>query len=225
MKKASKIALVVGVAALAVLISTHEHTNDAPSSDKHLDSNADDLDERLDDRSARPMEGRISESRRSTLTEPPLELGVQASGEIDARVGAPEYPITVASSVRPVCSGPALGVDCEDEARLRRFSEERRDAAWAMPVEGALKEMIQNESDEFTIRGLECRRTLCLVEVQSARSDLRRKLSPEDWYRLEIEPIGSRTGEEEDAGNLPLTISLWIYERRNWKASRPGQSR
>ncbi len=125
--------------------------------------------------------------------------------------GAGSFPVS--ASVQKLCQQPA---GCEGlKAALREVEHEPRDSGWATDMEKDLKEYAQSlGSNKYTVRSVECRTSLCAIEV-AFLADLLPFALPHD------SPLGSRlsateswTGKEINQLGAAVTVMLSIYRRQ-----------
>jgi hypothetical protein len=124
-------------------------------------------------------------------------------------------PFPISESVRPVCKGEG-SMACELEGDMRRFSQEPRDGNWAPGVEERVRSIVETRNKGFVVRNLECRVTLCAMEVASTQGQLgpRRNLNWDEGIALRILPLLTTTGEETPkSGQNYITVTLVLYER------------
>ena len=136
-----------------------------------------------------------------------------APESFDRSVVGRQFPIS--GSVRPDCSGNG-GVECELADSLTKFSQEPPDVNWAHLVEERVRSIVESRNPGFAIRNLECRATLCVMEVESTQGQLssRRNLTWEEGLAARVLPLVTTTGEEVPKyGQNYLTVTLQIYER------------
>ena len=84
-------------------------------------------------------------------------------------------PFPVSQSILAVCEQDSRGTFCEpNKALLAKMAEEPREEPWASAAERAIRALVELEPGTdrpravtFTIRNLECRKTLCFVETAS----------------------------------------------------------
>jgi len=127
-------------------------------------------------------------------------------------------PSTVVGRPFPVSASVEAG--CKDDLfcqqfheLLRTFSEEPRDASWATEMESKLRDYVTVEDGQATIRGLECRTSLCLLEVTSPRgvfSGISRD-SPLSWQLFNENKIW---GYETDPTSARITVTVEPFTRR-----------
>src|SRR5579871_4348760 len=69
----------------------------------------------------------------------------------------------VSRSVKASCR-----VGCEDlNEVLSQFAQQPRDPVWARSAETKLRNLVLKENGKYTIRAIECRTSLCVIEVAS----------------------------------------------------------
>jgi hypothetical protein len=142
-----------------------------------------------------------------------VKIGDVAPERFDPSVVGRPFPIS--ASVRPVCSGNG-DIDCELDDSLTRFSQEPRDGNWAPSVEERVRSIVESRNPGFAIRNLECRATLCAMEVESSQGQLgpRRNVSWEEGLAARVLPLVTTTGEEMPKyGQNYVTVTLLLYER------------
>jgi hypothetical protein len=149
------------------------------------------------------------DSRTDTVNE-------SAKGTDDAYVGVP-FPVS--ASIESGCNGRHYVPTCTTVfARLATMMQEPRDLAWASRMEQKIQDEIISEGDgSFGVRNVECRLTICALEVTS-------RLSPP--YGVYITPplefintnqlysnvLGYSPTEADDSG-VKTTITLVVYRR------------
>lgn len=145
---------------------------------------------------------------------------LQSTGQdIDSVVGRP-FPVS--ESVKTYCHKdvvnrrPSLCLDVFD--LLPQFSREPRDPKWAAEMEADLGEIVTNEPGDHTIRVIECRRTLCAMEVVSryhGRSVVHRFLSSYSKpLPVRLALAGHAISREaDDPPGVPITVDVIILRR------------
>lgn len=91
-----------------------------------------------------------------------------ASVEMNSSVIGRAFPVSTAS--RDFCSQQETGSasSCSSiEDAFANFSEEPRDNGWAEKMENELREYVGTQEYRYTILALECRSSLCAIEVVS----------------------------------------------------------
>ena len=100
---------------------------------------------------------------------------------------------------------------------LEQFTQEPRDLAWAASAEEAIsKEIAREDPNKFAIRNIECRQTLCAVEVTSPRGgQLPLLLSLEQCHALGLnETVGWHTYEAGPSSGAVLVSDLFFVRSR-----------
>jgi hypothetical protein len=127
-------------------------------------------------------------------------------------------PIPMSASVRTACTSEPCNKLFQQMAEM---AQQPRDLAWAPVIEAELRHLIISEPGNFTIRTLECRKTLCAAEVSSVNggfhflarvardASLNNKLWP-DFIPTGTEPnpAGPETGQE-------VTVSFSMFTRKD----------
>jgi len=151
-------------------------------------------------------------SHQSKVTEPntPPTIDAEASDPADV-IG---HPFPVSASVEASCRG--LGSSCDEhlEGILSQFAQEPRDPAWAKEMEAKLRDQVMTaEPDKFSIRAIECRTTLCVVEVASLQGPYR--AAPYAFVRSNNLFNGSAMyGYESNEYQAMITVTLRTFVRR-----------
>lgn len=136
------------------------------------------------------------------------------SGDLDRE---PADPFNVSPVVDARCGirTPTASEECKAvQQLLLQFADERRDASWATEVESRLRPVLLSHLPNASVRGLECRTSICAVEVASPSGYL------EIFSESEQRSLGlydnshfvSAT-EYGDFGDRK-TITLRLFERR-----------
>jgi hypothetical protein len=136
-----------------------------------------------------------------------------APTSFDTGVVGRTFPIS--ESVRPTCNTEGT-MACQLEADLIRFSQEPRDGDWAPVVEERVRSIIESRNPGSEIRSLECRVTLCAMEVASTQGQVsgRRGVGWDEGLAIHILPLVTTTGEETpQKGQFYVTVTLLLYER------------
>jgi hypothetical protein len=95
------------------------------------------------------------------------------------------------------------------------MSREARDDTWAVGVEAKLRAVVMARADNSKIRVLECRTSLCAMEVSSL-GDYFGILRQEEQVASGVYDNGSfALGWESDpSSGAKVTITLRVFERR-----------
>jgi hypothetical protein len=127
-------------------------------------------------------------------------------------------------SVRTEChnnllKGNDLGC-AEMDRELVIMANERRDEVWAKRTERTFREWIESNGSDYTIRSLECRRTLCAVEISSTTTgETAKAWSYAFWRKANLLPaFGGRSpkifGFEKDAEGAKVVVGVYLFQRR-----------
>jgi hypothetical protein len=107
-------------------------------------------------------------------TAPSVNLGSEAkeSAAVDSiqRPGVVGGPLVVPDSVSAACMDPGIkGAHICDKlyADLARMAKEPRDSAWSGQMEETLQAYVEQRFPDATIQNIDCRTSLCEMEVQS----------------------------------------------------------
>lgn len=116
-------------------------------------------------------------------------------------------------------SGP-LGYDDQRQA-LALFADEARDVAWAPNLEKALLDSAGSDGGgSIVVRRIECRTTLCIVELASSNG-LPDGLSYDEAKILDLRNMINMRGREVDASSKGINVLVTIYCRRSTNNFRP----
>jgi hypothetical protein len=118
----------------------------------------------------------------------------------------------VSASVDEACV--KLVLFCRNgKALLNALAEEPRDEDWATTTEDLIRKGIaRKELPHQTIRALECRSTLCAVEVVSPTEKVR--FSADIEYRLMRRDGSFLFGREADKSGIPIWVSVDFFHRK-----------
>lgn len=123
-------------------------------------------------------------TRDHAATQIPSKTGGRNQEDVDALGTTPEsgfvdesvvgQPLPVSESILARCAKSPGGACEPNKALLAKMAEEPREEPWASAAERAIRALVELEpgterprSITFTIRALECRRTICFVETAS----------------------------------------------------------
>ena len=123
-----------------------------------------------------------------------------------------EMPFRLSASIMSRCR--RLGIDC-DELHLTKFAEESRDNIWApLMEENILRLVLSEDSGKYEVRNIECRTTLCALEVASVNGPFFGSIDVNDpVYRLLSS--GVQIHAYEIAPDLTkITVTLKMFVRR-----------
>ena len=96
---------------------------------------------------------------------------------------------------------------------LSKFAQEPRDPPWSSEVERRLRDYLGTEPGKYAIRNVECRTSLCAVEVASIYSQLSPTSSGTALDSCVI-PGGSEFGYERDVSSAKTIVTVMIFWRR-----------
>ncbi len=127
------------------------------------------------------------------------------------------HPFRVSASVETICERFSSGDrdSCSDVRRvLSEFSQEPRDLVWATNIENRLRALA--ESDNYTVRDIECRTSLCVGEVASTygRFPWMEDLGKDTALEKSLLPVVATYGYETDPSMGRTTVTLMTYIRR-----------
>jgi len=128
-------------------------------------------------------------------------------------------PFPISASVESSCkvlSKPGQDACSETHELLALMAQEPRDPVWAPDMEDKLRGLIlASESGKFVPRAVECRTTLCVVEVVSQYAPFPGDIPRDNPLRgeLSLADIGI-FGHERNAQGEPITLSLIPFARR-----------
>jgi hypothetical protein len=130
------------------------------------------------------------------------------------RVGS--SPFVLPDSILATCRDPGIeaGHICERfNAALRAFTEEVRDPVWASETEEKLQAYVEKGFPDATILNIECRTTLCGIEVETANGGI-----ADATFRPYPQPLSSELIREDWMKSLGdtqsgLAIYIVIYRR------------
>lgn len=153
--------------------------------------------------------GSSSDARRQA-TEPVEDVGAAVGAEVG-------QPFPVSESVESQCrSNPSPGAgECSNvRDLLEEMSRETRDQGWAPAVESTLRAHVMQKLEGARIRALECRSSLCAVEVASPAGALEILRETEQRAYGIYDNSHFALGFETDPSSAITTITLTVFERR-----------
>jgi hypothetical protein len=124
-------------------------------------------------------------------------------------------PFPVSDSVRTACR-EVLPDKCDAEnALLRKFAEEPRDTVWATDLESKLREYVSTRYPGFSVRALECRKTICAGEVTAVAGEhFDRTLGNDQPVSTLLMGQMGINGYESDAAGRRTAVMLILFTRR-----------
>jgi hypothetical protein len=148
-----------------------------------------------------PNEAEIASNSSSYLADPRAVVGR-------------EFPIS--DSVRASCIRNREGTACEDETidMLERMAKEPRDLLWAPQTERRLSDLIRSRTEEVEIRAVECRTSICAIEVASTFGPYLAGLDADALLSRNLREWGGMHAHEPVIGGARTTITVLVYERR-----------
>lgn len=161
----------------------------------------------LDQDSTKPLAG--SSKNETTEFKTASSSGAEVS-EGDSVIG---NPFPTSASVQDSCK---KNPDCDRvNAGLKEMAEEPRDVSWATNMEDQLRDYSASfGSGKYTIRAVECRESLCAIEVASVYGILPPALPYGSSLDRQLSSWDSWTGHETDQLGAQVTVTLLIYRRR-----------
>jgi hypothetical protein len=128
-------------------------------------------------------------------------------------------PFPVSASIESGCNGRHYVPTCTDAfEKLAAMMQEPRDLAWASRMERKIQDEIISEGDgRFGVRNVECRLTICALEVTSRLSPptgvyMTPPLEFINTNKLYSNVCGYSPIETDDSG-VKTTITLVVYRR------------
>jgi hypothetical protein len=105
---------------------------------------------------------------------PPVNRGSEAKESVaddySKHLGVAGGPLVVPDSVSAACKDPGIkGAHICDRlyADLAQMAKEPRDPAWSSHIEETLQAYVEQEFQDATIQNIDCRTSMCEMEVQS----------------------------------------------------------
>jgi hypothetical protein len=153
---------------------------------------------------------------RSEDSEPTSEVVIPTeTSDPGAVIGRP-FPVS--ASVEDECTEMVARLGDQSPCALRiellsRMAQEPRDPVWAATTEKKIRDFVATEADQFTIRAVECRQSICALEVESIHGP---------WFtfgygtepdKVLREREGSTAHERNESGDR-VTVTFTVYERR-----------
>lgn len=144
------------------------------------------------------------------------ETGAPRDDASDAANTEPEDADPAAVIGRPFPVSASVTAECqrygcpELDQPLAHFAQEPRDLTWAREMETKLREFILADSGQFTIRNIECRTSLCVIEVASVRGQFLDGLYLNPTLHTQLLFADVVHGHERTG----ITVTLIPYTRR-----------
>ena len=139
-----------------------------------------------------------------------------SDGSTTADLEVVGVPFPVSESVEQRCEKFAAehgeSTSCKNiHTLLTKMSQEPRDVAWATTLEATLRRLIAADPKQFTIRAIECRTSLCAVEVASSNQFLGFSYSTQ--ISNGIWAVDVWWGDETNPEGAPIVVTLKIFRR------------
>jgi hypothetical protein len=127
-------------------------------------------------------------------------------------------PTSVIGRPFPVSASVAAGCKVytcpETDEALARFAREPQDPAWSAQMEAKLQNYVESQPGQYKIRAIECRTTLCFIEVASPYGTI-----PIPPYNYPLEewlfPGVPEVGFEHNVSLGKITVSLMPFVRQS----------
>jgi hypothetical protein len=105
---------------------------------------------------------------------------------------------------------------CDDPMFLlvQRMNEEPRDDAWASEAEARLRRTAQAQDAALVVRQVQCRASICALEVASASGAYHGAPVDDIWLEKNLELWDRTNGYEFDEQGRKLAVTLGVYKRR-----------
>jgi hypothetical protein len=94
------------------------------------------------------------------------------------------------------------------------MAQEPRDPAWAPDMETKLQDLVMAEPNKFSIRDIECRMSLCAVEVASVYGPYLGKINSNNPLDNNLFTWFGMFGYETDPSAARITVTLLTFKRR-----------
>jgi hypothetical protein len=122
-------------------------------------------------------------------------------------------PFAVSDSVEVVCKRRRVNLCEMIHEDLTSLSHEARDLAWAPKIESLIRNKVSSQGpDTYSIRSVDCRSTICAVEVESTADAY---ISTNYNFQVANGLAEGRKafGEEVDASGHRVMVSLIVFVR------------
>jgi hypothetical protein len=129
-------------------------------------------------------------------------------------------PFPVSTSVEAACQRISReGHDACDRTHeaLQRLAREPRDPAWAAEMEASLQEYVaKTEPGKYSIRALECRSSVCAIEVESIFGPYFGSFDHGAPLYSKLHPGLSATGHEINLDGARITVTVMPYTKEHY---------
>jgi hypothetical protein len=119
-------------------------------------------------------------------------------------------PFPVSKSVDEGCTESYCS---EWRGLLGKFAQEPRDPRWAAQTEADLRALALAEPEKYTVRSVECRSSLCVIEVASLFGGFSGIPTTSALYG-KLFNGGAEFGFERDPSSARITVTVQTFERR-----------
>jgi len=137
-------------------------------------------------------------------------LPAEGKQDLNSVIGRP-FPMS--ASVSTSCKRLTGGL-CEEFLRpLSAFAEEPRDAVWAPSAEEKLRRYVEAGPSDISLRSVECRQSLCVIEVAAIPGRPYFGLDGDEEKSFGLDKVNAMHGYEVAPSTDRITITLLIYQR------------
>lgn len=141
--------------------------------------------------------------REAQLSSDPLGGGASYAGIL--------FPVS--PSVENMCHGFSKCDEIHD--KLSKFAQEPRDTSWAATMEAEIQDNVASFGPStYSIRDLECRSSLCVVEVESLFGTYPSPRYGTPLYSALDAGVDTIWGYEKDESGARVTVTLKIFARK-----------
>jgi hypothetical protein len=142
----------------------------------------------------------------------PSRERTEASVDESAGSKSAGIPFPVSASVLQYCEhlSGAGSASCTDHIGVfAQLEKEKRDPVWAPSVEAEIAAVV-NSDPAFHIRALECRTTVCAVEIESIQAAIRLSFDHLDDHLSRVDRI---IGYERNSANELIKVTSITFKR------------
>jgi hypothetical protein len=151
----------------------------------------------------------------------PFDGGSVAKGSAAAdnfkRPGVAGDPFVVPDSILAACNDPGIkaGHICKGfYADLAQMAKEPRDSAWASDMEEKLQAYVEKEFKDASIRNIDCRTSLCAIEVESTDAKIAALFPYPNPLTYQLIRDSWMESREKTPLGADLNIFVVIYKRK-----------
>lgn len=196
------------------LHSTQRRKSEASS--QSLDQSSKSLSEAVH-ASAPETRGSAATIRQDSGAEPQISLSIEPEvTDPDAVIGRP-FPISasVESNCRHWSKNDAGDMCGEVQQLLSKMAQEPRDPTWARKMEEALRDHVTTEEPgKFSIRAIECRTSVCAVEVESIHGPYLGGIYPDHPASKDLSTWLPIRAYETNEYGARVTVTVMTFTRR-----------